>query len=109
MRFGGRRLWFRCPLCGRRCRVLYVGRRMGCQVCLRLRYSSQAETRAARSTRAMFKIVRRLHPEAQFNDLPRKPKGMHWSTYNQLADRYEAFSGAWNAEALRRFAGRHWL
>lgn len=39
---------------------------------------TQAETRADRATRAMFKIVRRLDPAENCNDLPVKPKGMHW-------------------------------
>ena len=60
--FGGERVWFLCPGCARRCRVLYGGARFRCRRCHGLRYSSQAETRADRATRAMFKIVRRLDP-----------------------------------------------
>jgi hypothetical protein len=66
-------------------------------------YSSQAETRADRATRAMFKIVRRLDPEEDCNDLPWKPKGMHWRTYNRLAQRYERYDAQWGSEAVRRF------
>jgi hypothetical protein len=51
-------------------------------------------------------IVRRLDPQEQFNDLPPKPKGMHWNTYTRLAERYEAYSDAWNVEAMRRFGAR---
>jgi hypothetical protein len=69
----------------------------------RLSYSSQAETRADRATRAMFKIVRRLDPEQDVNDLPPKPKGMHWRTYNRLVDRYEKYDQQWSLEAMRRF------
>ena len=75
-RFGGRRQWFICLKCGRRCRILYGGSRFRCRRCHRLSYSSQAESRADRATRAMFKIVRRLDPEENCNDLPPKPKGM---------------------------------
>ena len=56
----------------------------------------------------MFKIVRRLDPKEQINELPPKPKGMHWSTYNRLVDRYERHSARWNAEAIRRFGGHVW-
>jgi hypothetical protein len=43
---------------------------------------------------------------AQLNDLPPKPKGMHWNTYDSLVERYQAYSDKWNLEILRRF-GRH--
>jgi hypothetical protein len=41
MYFGGRRLWFRCPRCEGRCRVLYGTWRIACRRCHRLRYLSQ--------------------------------------------------------------------
>ena len=55
------------------------------------------------ATRAMFKIVKRLDPEEECNDLPLKPKGMHWRTYNRLADRYEYYDTQWAHAAIRRF------
>src|SRR5262249_37978606 len=39
--FGGRRLWFVCPSCGGRCRVLFTWRWLMCRRCCDLRYSSQ--------------------------------------------------------------------
>ena len=51
----------------------------------------------------MFKIVKRLDPEEECNDLPLKPKGMHWRTYNRLAGRYENYDARWGREAMRRF------
>ena len=36
-------------------------------------------------------------------DLPPKPKGMHWRTYNRLVDRYEKYDQQWSLEAMRRF------
>jgi len=51
----------------------------------------------------MFKIVKRLDPEEECNDLPLKPKGMHWRTYNRLADRYEYYDTQWAHAAIRRF------
>jgi len=104
--FGGRRLWFICPSCGGRCRVLFARCWLMCRRCCGLRYSSQRETRADRATRAMFKIVRTLDPSAQFNDLSPKPKDMHWNTYDRLVERYQAYSDIWNLEIMRRF-GRH--
>lgn len=38
----GRRYYFACPVCGRRCEALYfLGREVGCRLCLRLGYRSQ--------------------------------------------------------------------
>ena len=51
----------------------------------------------------MFKIVRRLDPDENCNELPPKPKGMHWKTYERLAERYEAYDNQWSLEAMRRF------
>ena len=101
--FGGERQWFRCPRCARLCRVLFGGARFRCRRCHGLSYSSQAETRADRATRGMFKIIKRLDPTATVNDLPTKPKGMHWRTYEGLAERYDAYGNQWGIEAMRRF------
>ncbi len=105
-RFGGRRQWFVCPGCSRRCRVLLGGTRFRCRNCHVLRYSSQAETRIDRATRAMFKIVRRLDPTAQVNELPSKPKGMRWSTYDRLAERYAAYDAQWGIGVMSLLALR---
>ena len=43
-RFGGDRLWFVCPLCGRRCESIYRhgGRKnAGCRICLNVKYRKQ--------------------------------------------------------------------
>jgi hypothetical protein len=55
----------------------------------------------------MFTIVKRLDRKAECNDLPPKPKGMHWRTYNRLADRYDRYDQQWSWEAMRRFG--KWL
>jgi len=36
------------------------------------------------------------------NDLPEKPKGMHWTTYDRLVERYEGYSEQWGLAILRR-------
>ena len=51
----------------------------------------------------MFKIVRRLDPEEDCNDLPPKPKGMHRRTYERLVERYDRHDARWGFEAMRRF------
>ena len=64
--------------------------------------------RGAGAKRAMLKIVRRLNPDDPdpCNDVPEKPKGMHWSTYDRLVERYEAYSDQWGLEIMRRFGRR---
>ena len=44
--YGGERWWFRCPSCGRRCRILYGGPEFTCRVCRDLTYRSQQEGRS---------------------------------------------------------------
>ena len=44
-----------------------------------------------KASRALFKIVRRLDPDEDCNDLPLTPKGMHWKTYERLAEHYQAY------------------
>jgi len=42
-RFGGKRLWFCCPNCGRRVGIIYrsIDNRVGCKQCLGLKYRKQ--------------------------------------------------------------------
>jgi hypothetical protein len=101
LHFGGRRLWFCCPSCARRCQVLYGSWRIACKSCHRLRYLSQRESRTGRANLGMLKIAKRLDPEARGNALPFKPKGMHWSTYERLSERYDAYNTMWSMAALR--------
>jgi hypothetical protein len=54
------------------------GRRFRCRDCRRVRYASQSETKADRASRAMFKIVKRLDPEEECNDL----SGDHWQRWD---------------------------
>ena len=106
MHFGGRRLWFRCPRCDGRCRVLFGTWRIACRRCHRLRYASQRETRSGRANLGMMKIVKRLDPKAMCNALPPKPTGMHWSTYDRLAERYDTYDTMWSVAVMRRFGFR---
>ena len=106
MRLGGARRWFQCPSCGRRCRVLLAGWRFRCRHCHLVRYSSQSETRADRAIRGMLKIVKRLDPKEQRNDLPWKPKRMHWRTYIRLAERHAQYGSQWASEVVRRFGAK---
>ena len=99
-RFGGRRLWFCCPSCRRPCQILYGSWHIACGRCHRLRYMSQRETRSGRANLGMMKIVKRLDPEATCNELPPKPRGMHWSTYDRLKERYDTYDAMWSMAVM---------
>jgi len=88
--FGGDRIWFSCPHCGRRTRIIYsYGKYFTCRKCANLNYGSQHETpmdrayRKARKHRAKLK-TKWFNP----NDLSErpifKPKGMHQTTFDRL-------------------------
>ena len=92
-RYGGRRYWWLCPSCGRRCATIYGGRLFLCRVCHNLTYetaqSGDPETTIDRRMRA---VRRRLGahtgPGWPCDALPPKPRGMHWDTYDRLVREY---------------------
>jgi hypothetical protein len=80
--YGGQRPWFRCPGCQRRVAVLCgYDRLFLCRHCYRLPYTSQHETRLDRLYRKMRKLQTRIG-----HQYARKPKGMHWRTWERLRD-----------------------
>jgi hypothetical protein len=90
--FGGRRVWWRCPVvgCGRRVAVLHGGRVFACRQCNCLAYRSQRETDEDRATRRANTIRQRLGWEPGFlNGTGGKPKGMHWRTFERLKREHE--------------------
>lgn len=93
--FGGRRPWFSCPSCARRCRVVYLGSRgPECRNCLRLVYPSQSEDGSSRALSQAQDIRLRLGGAANmFEDFPPKPWGMHWKTYDRLRARHDRLEG----------------
>ena len=80
-RYGGRRLWFVCPRCGRRCGVLYLGEAVACRLCFGLIYPCSMESRRDRGWR--------LHHRWQARIMDGRPKGMHWKTYFELQDKVD--------------------
>jgi len=95
--FGGKRLWFHCPDCGRRAAVVYlVSSRWSCRICGRVRYSCQLEVPAARLERRLLKVRRKLGVSSNLWESPKsKPKGMHWKTYVGLANRERRLRHRW--------------
>jgi hypothetical protein len=103
--FGGERLWFACPGCGRRCAVLYGGRRFLCRRCVAMPYASQNEAVQSRLVRRAQAIRKRVGGSEYANlslDFPPKPKRMHWKTYSRLQAAAERFRGG----SLRAVARR---
>ena len=97
--FGGRRQWFSCPGCQKRCRILYGGSLFRCRTCHGLKYESQYENPTFRAVSQRHKLRERLGQPSSLEDpFPAKPKGMHWTTYRRLAARDEALAGPWHEE-----------
>ena len=93
--FGGDRPWFLCPArgCSRRVAILYGGGIFACRHCHQLAYPSQRETQDDRAARRANKIRERLGWEQGILNPKgwRKPKGMHWATFERLNKEHDAF------------------
>jgi hypothetical protein len=94
--FGGRRRWFKCLSCERRCRILYGGELFRCRKCHGLRYESQYEPSFGRAATRALKIREKLGDDGGLDDpFPPKPKGMHWRTYRRLEAREQDCQEQW--------------
>ena len=111
---GPPRIYFLCPCCGRRCRMLYLHRlHFKCRQCARLNYYSQQVTkgddeaayRMRQFIREKFKVKESLSPAEAESYWPDRPKGMHWKTYSRLMQELqvlqEEYARAWLAHAYR--------
>ena len=79
-RLGGTRAWFLCPLCARRCAILYP---VYCRKCMGLHYRSERlglSDRAVLRTRRLRKRLGRASDDVTL-PIPSKPKWMRWHTY----------------------------
>ena len=105
--FGGSRVWWFCPRCGRRCAILYGGRWFLCRHCHGIRYRSQSLGKGERLLRKAERIRTRLGGSGVVFDLfPDKPKGMHWRTYRRLRDEAEEAKARGLTLALGAFGSR---
>ena len=104
--FGGGRPWFACPRCGRRCAVLYGGRRFRCRRCVAVPYASQNEAVHDRLLRRAQAVRERLGG-GEYASLgmpfPAKPKRMRWTTYRRLREASERCRRCSLLAAARRF------
>jgi len=103
---GGERPWFLCPArgCGRRVAIIYGGTIFACRHCHQLAYQSQREKADDRAMRKADKIREKLDWEPGIlNGEGLKPKGMHWSTFEQLTAKHDAFVAVSLAGVADRF------
>ncbi len=85
----GMRFWYLCPICHRRCALLYLAGDLACRRCVNPAYESQNTTRLNYLADHIRTLRKQLWPEANWNtsDLSSgsqyrpKPKGKHWRTY----------------------------
>ena len=77
--YGGTRKWFGCPVCQRRCEVLYLRTsRFACRCCQQISYASQSGGTLDRLTCKSHKLWARIESG--------RPKGMRHKTYERLLD-----------------------
>lgn len=109
-RYGGARPWFLCPArgCGRRVAILYGGAFFACRHCYRLTYESQREDASDRLARRADVIRERLGWELGILNPKgwRKPKGMHWRTFERLNVEHDRLTDASLAGMMQRFGIR---
>lgn len=104
--FGGRRPWFQCPRCWRRCAKLYGGSRFYCRKCRGLSYESQREDLASRLLSRAQKIRMRLGGTANMIEpFPERPIGMHRNTYDRIWAKAHALEYTMN-RAMLEMLGR---
>ena len=96
---GGSRPFWICPRCSRNCARVYLMRGGGCRRCFNLAYPSQSETAGDRALRQLRKTNRRLQcPDWEDpHAWPRRPKGMHRTTFRRLELRAFAAYKRWQA------------
>jgi len=105
--FGGSRPWWFCPRCGRRCAILYGGRRFLCRHCHGIRYRSQNESKSERLLRRAEILRARMGVSGSvFGPFPPKPRGMHIKTYHRLRDEAEEAKARGLTLALGEIGGR---
>lgn len=96
MALGGARRWMLCPICDRRCLVIYLkARRFGCRHCHGVVAASQRENRRSRLFRRAAKLRRRLGwPPGVFDPELGRPRGMRLTTYAALTAELQAVTDA---------------
>jgi hypothetical protein len=107
--YGGRQWYFLCPRTGRRVSVLwkppgagYFASRQswGRQVAYRSQFQSPYRRACSGAEAIRYRLGGRDYSEWS-GELPPKPKGMHWRTYEREIARIEAYEDACNFYLLQ--------
>jgi hypothetical protein len=101
--FGGRRQWFMCLKCGRRCRRIFGGRYFRCRQCYGLAYASTREPPHQRAIDRADRLRKRVgggRGAFDGEDFPPKPPRMRWRTYRRLQQQYEELLGRWTVGVM---------
>lgn len=100
--YGGQRVYFICPQCGKRVESLYmIHEYFSCRTCCNLIYKSQQEDRADRLLRKVRKIRRKLDADDNlWSIIWNKPKGMHHKTFDRLVEQVNIITNAHLKEFL---------
>lgn len=92
--YGGERLWFVCPITGKRVSKLYLiagdDVRFVSRHVYKIHYASQAKGPLDRAIQKKWKIV----GKTDGHDYPVRPKGMHHKTFEKIMDEF------WRQEEL---------
>lgn len=99
-RFGGLQPYFRCPVCARSTVALVrMNGAWGCRVCSRLSYRSQHQNPSDRKQARVALLRAALDPAAAHDAVapPKRPKGMHRTTYLAHLERLAAAEDALTA------------
>ena len=86
--YGGFRMWFICPQCGKRVEILFGSNKYFlCRNCQGLTYTSCNTHPTKRLFNKANKLKEKIGVEPGIMDLiPDKPKGMHRSTFDNIVD-----------------------
>jgi hypothetical protein len=106
-RYGGARVYFRCPRCAERVEVIVQAgtRTWGCRRCLRLRYISQGLSVGERCQRRADKLRDRVAIDD--GEYLHKRKWLRWRTFNRACDRADNLQQIADGAFSLRIAG--WL
>ncbi|WP_128910910.1 hypothetical protein [Tropicibacter alexandrii] len=109
--FGGRRQWWLCPSCDRRCAIIYrrgKGPLWGCRICMGGRYASEHKSPRQRLLQKIKKLRKRLGQTSGFIGTapPPKPTNMHWRTYDRLVAELEAMEAVYLAPDFEAMEAR---
>ena len=109
---GGRRAWWICPDCGRRCGILYGGRRFLCRKCADVDYYAiQQNGDATGPIETRLRRIRRrlgVTDGASHEKIPPRRRYMHHDTYQRLVSEYQDLQEQWGyvwTEQIVRMAG----